>query len=125
MTCAAAVAALRMPRLETMEIWNGQKGLAALFQYRVIRGSRQTRNLWRGTWKYHITPSVPQAWEAVGHLHDSWGLDVVQEQVEEADIQSHGDALHHLLLSGQVIRSVSLQQIRREQKYLEGVDIVS
>ncbi|KAF5022621.1 hypothetical protein F66182_5336 [Fusarium sp. NRRL 66182] len=51
---AAAVAALRMPRLETMEIWNGQKGLAALFQYRVIRGSQQTRILWRGTWKYHI-----------------------------------------------------------------------
>ncbi|RGP79228.1 oxoglutarate iron-dependent oxygenase [Fusarium longipes] len=121
---AAAVAALRMPRLETMEIWNGQKGLAALFQYRVIRGLKQTRILWRGTWKYHISPSVLQAWEAVGHLHDSWRLDVVQEQVEESAIQSHGDALHHLMLSGQAIRSVSLQQIRREQKSLEGVEIL-
>ncbi|KAF5681471.1 hypothetical protein FDENT_8093 [Fusarium denticulatum] len=121
----AAVAALRMPRLETLEIWNGRKGLAALFQYRGIRGARQGRILWRGTWKYHITTSVIQAWEAVGHLHTSWRLDVVQEQVDEAAIQSHGDALHHLMLSGQAIRSVSLQQIRREQKSLEGVDIVS
>ncbi|XEV04012.1 hypothetical protein FSHL1_009299 [Fusarium sambucinum] len=114
-----------MPRLETMEIWNGQKGLAALFQYRMIRSSQQARILWRGTWKYHISPSVLQAWEAVGHLHASWRLDVVQEQVEEAAIQSHGDALHHLMLSGQAIRPVSLQQIRGEQKSLEGVEIVS
>ncbi|KAF5585288.1 hypothetical protein FPCIR_8369 [Fusarium pseudocircinatum] len=122
---AAAVAALRMPRLESLEIWNGRKGLAALFQYRGTRGARQGRILWRGTWKYHITTSVVQAWEAVGHLHTGWRLDVVQEQVDEAAIQSHGDALHHLTLSGQAIRSVSLQQIRREQKSLEGVDIVS
>ncbi|KAF5589861.1 hypothetical protein FPANT_6194 [Fusarium pseudoanthophilum] len=122
---AAAVAALRMPRLETLEIWNGRKGLAALFQYRRIRGSRHGRILWRGTWKYHITTSVLQAWEAVGHLHTGWRLDVVQEQVDEAAIQSHGDALQHLMLSGQAIRSVSLQQIQREQKFLEGVDILS
>ncbi|KAG5753661.1 hypothetical protein H9Q70_003675 [Fusarium xylarioides] len=122
---AAAAAALRMPRLETMEIWNGQKGLAALFQYRMIRGSRQGRILWRGTWKYPITTSVLKAWEAVGHRHTSWRLDVVREQVDQAAIQSHGDALHHLMLSGQAIRSVSLQQIRGEQKSLEGVDIVS
>ena len=50
---------------------------------------------------------------------------MVQEQVEEADIQSHGDALHHLMLSGQAIRPISLQQIRREQKALEGVETVS
>ncbi|KAF5988692.1 PRANC domain-containing protein [Fusarium bulbicola] len=122
---AAAAAALKMPRLETMEIWNGQKGLAALFQYRMSRGSRQARIIWRGTWKYHITPSVLQAWEAVGNLHASWRLDVVQEQVEEEAIQSHGDGLHHLMLSGQAIRSVSLQQIRREQKFLEGVEVLS
>ncbi|CVL04719.1 uncharacterized protein FMAN_12828 [Fusarium mangiferae] len=121
---AAAVAALRMPRLETMDIWNGQKGLAALFQYRVNRVSKQARILWRGTWNYDIVPSVLQAWEAVGDLHATWNLDMVQEQVDKAAIRSHGDALHHLMLSGQAIRSVSLQQIRREQKCLEGVEIL-
>ncbi|KAG4278638.1 hypothetical protein FPRO04_06693 [Fusarium proliferatum] len=121
----AAAAALRMPGLETMEIWNGQKGLAALFQYRVNRGSKQAKILWRGTWKYRITTSVLQAWEAVRDLHATWSLDVVQEQVNKAAIRSHGDALHHLMLSGQAIRSVSLQQIRREQKCLEGVETLS
>ncbi|KAF5675438.1 hypothetical protein FCIRC_7422 [Fusarium circinatum] len=122
---AAAAAALKMPRLETMEIWNGRKGLAALFQYRMNRGSRQARILWRGTWKHPITPSVLQVWEAVGNLHASWRLDVAQEQVDKAAIQSHGDALHHLMLFGQAIRPVSLQQIRREQKFLEGVEVLS
>lgn len=70
-------------------------------------------------------PSVLQAWEAVGDLHATWSLDVVQEQVDKAAIRSHGDALHHLMLSGQAIRSVSLQQIRREQKCLEGVETLS
>ena len=125
---AAAMAALKMPRLETMEIWNGKKGLAALFQYRVVRNThtQSAGILWKGTWEYDITPSVLQAWEAVGHVHAaSWRLDVVQEQVEEAAIQSHGDALHHLKLCGQAIRSVSLHQIRGEQKALEGVTTVS
>jgi hypothetical protein len=30
---AAAAAAMKMPNLETMEIWNGEKGLAMLFKY--------------------------------------------------------------------------------------------
>ncbi|KAK0715168.1 hypothetical protein B0H67DRAFT_634640 [Lasiosphaeris hirsuta] len=33
---AAAAAALRMPRLETMEIWNGRKWLAAIFRYQTL-----------------------------------------------------------------------------------------
>ncbi|KAI5466122.1 hypothetical protein BGZ63DRAFT_411512 [Mariannaea sp. PMI_226] len=106
---AAAAAALKMPRLETMEIWNGRKRLAALFQYRASRSLHQAKILWRGTWKWCMVPSVFEAWEAV-------------ELVDEAAIQSHGDALHHLMLSGQVIRPISLQQIQREQKALEGVE---
>jgi hypothetical protein len=34
---AAAAAAIKMPQLETMEIWNGRKGLAALFKYQAFR----------------------------------------------------------------------------------------
>ena len=119
---AAAAAALKMPRLETMEIWNGRKGLAALFQYRACRSLKQAGILWRGTWEWKMEPSVLQAWEAVVHqMYADGRLDFVQEWVDEAAIQSHGDALHRLKLSGQVIRPISLQQIQREQKALEGV----
>ncbi|KAK1976568.1 hypothetical protein LZ30DRAFT_763594 [Colletotrichum cereale] len=121
---AAAAAAMKMPRLETMEIWNGRKGLAAFFRYQAFRNMQQAVIVWRGTWKLAMEPSVIQAWEAVMHQHDGHILDLVQEQLDEAAINSHGDAVHHLMLSGQVIRPISLQQIQIEQKALEGVHTI-
>ncbi|TQN63669.1 hypothetical protein CSHISOI_11773 [Colletotrichum shisoi] len=123
---AAAAAAMKMPRLETMEIWNGRKGggLAALFRYQAFRNARQAVIVWRGTWELAMEPSTMQAWEAVMYQYDGWRLDLVQEQLDEAAIKSHGDAAHHLMLSGQVIRPISLWQIQREQEALHGVDTV-
>ncbi|KAI0439433.1 hypothetical protein F4803DRAFT_568517 [Xylaria telfairii] len=45
----AAAAAMKMPQLETMEIWKGQKGLAALFKYHAFRNIQQAIITWRGT----------------------------------------------------------------------------
>jgi hypothetical protein len=118
----AASAAMKMPQLETMEIWNGRKGLAALFRYQAPRKSQPAVILWRGTWHLAMEAPVVQAWKAVMHQHGGRGLDLVQEWLDKATIQSHGDALQQLLLSGQVIRPVSLQQIQMEQKALEGVE---
>ncbi|KAI3330381.1 hypothetical protein F4824DRAFT_492287 [Ustulina deusta] len=105
---AAAAAAIKMPRLVTMEIWNGRKGLAALFKYQALRDIQQAIITWR----------------AVVHQYDGWRLNLVQERLDEAAIKSHGDAIHYLMLSSQVIRPISLQQIRIEQKALEGVETV-
>ncbi|KAK3378851.1 hypothetical protein B0T24DRAFT_610159 [Lasiosphaeria ovina] len=123
---AAAVAAMRMPRLETMEIWNGRKWLAAVFQYQTLPNARQATITWRATWELTMEPSLIRAWEAVVHhrYDDSWSLGIVQEQLDIAAIKSHGDAIPCLRLSGQVIRPVSLQQIQMEQKALEGAKTV-
>lgn len=118
---AAAAAAMKMPQLKTMEIWNGRKGLAALFKYQTFRDKQQAMITWRGTWKLAIESSIIRAWEAVMHQYDGWRLVLVQERLDEAAIKSHGDAIHYLMLSSQVIRPISLQQIRMEQKVLEGV----
>ncbi|KIM93718.1 hypothetical protein OIDMADRAFT_61355 [Oidiodendron maius Zn] len=118
---AAAAAAIKMPQLETMEIWNGRKGFAALFKYQAFRDIQQAMIIWRGTWKLTMEPSIIQAWEAVVHRYDGWRLNLVQERLDEAAINSHGDAIHCLMLSSQVIRPISLQQIQIEQKALEGV----
>lgn len=123
---AAAAAAMRMPRLETMEIWNGRIGLAAVFRYQTLRNARQATVTWRATWELTMEPSLIRAWEAVVHhrYDDSWRLRVVQEWLDTAAIKSHGDAISCLRLSGQVIRPVSLQQIQMEQKALEGTKTV-
>ena len=118
---AAAAAAIKMPQLETMEIWNGRQGLAALFKYQVFSHRQEATITWRGTWKFTMEPSLIQAWEAVIHQYGGCRLNVVQERVDEAAVKSHGDALNYLLLSSQVIRPISLQQIQTEQEFLEGV----
>lgn len=121
----AAKKAIKMPQLQTMEIWNGRRGLAALFQYQAFRGTQHAIITWRGTWDFTLEPSTIQAWEAVTHhQYSGWKLDVIHERLSEADIKSHGDAIHYLKLSGQVVRPISLQQILREQKALEGVQSV-
>lgn len=121
----AAAAAIKMPQLKTMEIWNGRKGLAALFKYHVSRDIRRAIITWRGTWELTMEPSTIQAWEAVvNRYHGGWRLHLVQERLDKAAIKSHGDAIYYLMLSNQVIRPISLQQIQIEQKSLEGAKIV-
>ncbi|KAL6890465.1 hypothetical protein GGI43DRAFT_415957 [Trichoderma evansii] len=122
---AAAAAAMKMPQLETMEIWNGRKGLAALFKYQASRDTLQATITWRGTWDFTMEPSIIQAWKAVMHKqYNGWRLNFIQEGLNEAVIKSHGDAIRYLKLSSQVVRPISLQQILREQKALEGVQTV-
>ncbi|KXH35153.1 hypothetical protein CSIM01_04678 [Colletotrichum simmondsii] len=121
---AAAAAAKKMPQLETMEIWNGRKGLAGLLRYQAFRPKREAVLLWRGTWNLAMASSVIHAWEAVTHQYDILRLRVAEEKLDEVDIKSHGDAIQHLRLSCLVIRPVSLQQIQIEQKALEGVATV-
>lgn len=118
----AAATATKMPKLGTMEIWNGRVGLAALFKYQVFRDLGEARITWRGTWKFTMKQSIIQAWEAVTHqYHGCSVFKSVQERLDKADIKSHGDAIHYLRLSAQVIRPISLRQIQMEQKALQGV----
>ncbi|KAL7920354.1 hypothetical protein ACQKWADRAFT_328797 [Trichoderma austrokoningii] len=108
---AAVTKAMKMPRLETMEIWNGRRGLAALFKYQAFRSTQHATITWRGTWDFTMEPSTVRAWEDVIHRQTGdWRLYLVQDRLSEADIKSHDDAIHHLKLSSQVVRPISLQK---------------
>lgn len=101
-----------MPKLETMELWNGRKRLATLFQYQ----SKHAAITWRSTWDFTLLDLVIPAWKVVASTH---GAElVVRKEVLNirADIKSHGDAIHYLKLSNPVVRPISLQQIRTENK---------
>ncbi|KAF7923621.1 hypothetical protein EAE99_006880 [Botrytis elliptica] len=92
---AAAAAAMNMPNLETMEKWNGEKGLAMLFRYQ--RNKR----------------GQPAAWYSVSLKHCGQGNVIIKELLDISDsIKSHGDAIHHLELSKPVVRPASLRQIQ-------------
>ncbi|XDG01969.1 hypothetical protein ABKA04_001584 [Annulohypoxylon sp. FPYF3050] len=114
---AAAAAAMKMPKLEIMEIWNGREGLAALFRYQVTRGGHPPVLTWKGTWELTLRPPMVQRWESVASKH--WGsrsIRVVHELLPN-HIGSHGDALCILEPVNEVIRPVSLQQIQIEHQF--------
>jgi hypothetical protein len=109
----AAAAAMRMPRLHTMEIWNGREALASLFKYQSSGNQTNATLTWRSTWELSIPSSVVQAWKAVAQKHGARGFAVNTELLDIREkLDSHGDAIHYLRLSTPVIRPVSLQQIR-------------
>lgn len=115
---AAAAAAHRMPKLISMDIWNGRKGLAAAFQYRASGESRKTTITWKSTWKLDIQQPVIDRWGAVALQHGRRFI-FRQEMLDKAAIKSHGDAIERLGLADQVIQNVSLQQIQLEQRILD------
>ncbi|RFU75819.1 hypothetical protein TARUN_6420 [Trichoderma arundinaceum] len=116
---AAAAAAMKMPNLKAMEIWNGREGLAMLFRYQLVeRGAVITC---RGTWEFALRPPVIQAWEAVTLNHGGRGTVIVKELLDISSVKSHGDAIHQLEFSKPVVRPVSLWQIRMEHKIRGGV----
>ncbi|KAJ4024652.1 hypothetical protein NW752_003214 [Fusarium irregulare] len=109
----AANAALRMPRLDTMEIWNGRQGVAMVFRYEKARGRKPAMITLRGTWALDLAPEVKRAWDGVAHET----VDVQGSLIDPSLIQSHGDAIRELRLSAQVVRPVSLQQILIEDQF--------
>ncbi|KAI0010556.1 hypothetical protein F4779DRAFT_627122 [Xylariaceae sp. FL0662B] len=122
---AAAAAAMKMPKLEIIEIWNGQEGLAALFRYQSIGGGQPAIITWRGTWELALQSPVIRAWEAVALKRRGNGSTIVNELLDvDIVIKSHGDAIHYLNLTKPVIRPVSLQQIRMEHMVRQGVNNV-
>lgn len=119
---AAAAAAMNMPNLKTMEIWNGEKGLAMLFKYQRAERGQPAVITWRGTWKLTLRPFVIEAWDSVALKHCRQEHIIVKGFLEAgACIKSHGDAISHLKLSKPVIRPVSLRQIQMEHIVREGV----
>ncbi|KAI1827499.1 hypothetical protein F4861DRAFT_550406 [Xylaria intraflava] len=119
---AAAAVAMKMPKLRTMEIWNGRRGLAMLFRYQLISSGQRTVITWKGTWNLALELPVIRAWEAVALEKCGREPANVMELLDgDTVIRSHGDAIVHLQLSTLVMRPISLQQIQIEHKTREGL----
>ncbi|KAI5919966.1 hypothetical protein F4810DRAFT_684960 [Camillea tinctor] len=86
----AGVAALRMPRLHTLVLWNGNERNACAFIYR--KTGMSTDITWRSTWGFKLNPLVVEAWEEVAFkLHVST-LRINKDSIKKDEIRNHGDA---------------------------------
>ncbi|OBT65406.1 hypothetical protein VE03_06105 [Pseudogymnoascus sp. 23342-1-I1] len=114
--CRSGVWALQMPKLRNFVLWNGARGVAGAFIYRVHRNDASIA--WRGTWSLKLTPQVIEAWRSVASTLHSKELRVEKKKLIKEDvIRSHGDAIHYLDLPCRVVEPASLWQIRKENIY--------
>lgn len=60
-----ALVAMKMPRLKSLELWNGRAGSAGLFQYQMLESDRTAKITWRGTWDLPLESRVLKRWQAV------------------------------------------------------------
>ena len=113
-----ALVAMKMPRLKSMELWNGRAGFAGVFQYQVLESDRTAKITWRGIWDLSLEPHVLKAWQAVASERVDCKIQVVKEMLDaNVVITSHGDAIRHLRLLSTVVHPVSLWQIQKETTY--------
>ena len=120
---AAAATAIKMPNLETMELWNGLEEEAMLVRYQQARLGRPATIEWKGTWELTLRDPIIEAWDAVALRHSGRACVTVGKLVVTATpIRSHGDAIRLLGLSKMVIRPVSLRQILRENTIREEME---
>jgi hypothetical protein len=102
----AGQAALSMPALHTMALWNVANRDACLFIYR--RESGNPSITWRGTWDVTLDTRVVQAWKTVAAKYSS--LELRLEKQSCRSVSSHGRAIKQLDLPFWVIHPVSLWQ---------------
>ncbi|KAM0255675.1 hypothetical protein ACHAQJ_005519 [Trichoderma viride] len=111
---AAGEAALAMPMLQTLEIWNGGVGHAAIFEYHGERGEAAIS--WTSTWDLFINPHVIDAWQRVGYKnHHCETLSVERRPIPNAqDIRRYVDVIELLRTRRHVISRQSLDELRYE-----------
>lgn len=112
-----------MPKLQTLEIWNGMESIAALFKFEYHDSRQPSVITWRGTWTLTLDADVIDAWDVVSRRRGcERRLHVVYESLDAEDIISHADAIIKLELPELVIRPVSVQQIREQERFYRALD---
>lgn len=117
---AAARAALRMPKLQTMEIFNGDRELACFFRY-----SRQERTIyWLSTGAEPTQPlmkGVVNAWTKVLEEHNEGRVSELKVSISyahEKDYKTHAGVLQHLWLRHLIVQPLSYCQLEWEAKHI-------
>lgn len=113
----AAAAAMKMPQLRTMEIWNGREGLAGVFRYQTFKSRPEARITWRATWNLPLDPDMVTMWEVVAQENAGAELTIVQGPLgRHLEIESLDHAISKLCLVNEVVRPVSLWQMYQERQ---------
>ncbi|KJK74987.1 hypothetical protein H634G_09622 [Metarhizium anisopliae BRIP 53293] len=110
----AGRAALKMPALRRMDVWNGTKGNVCGFRYEVA--GREASVEWHGNRLFSLSADAVRSWERAADWHTGGGGLIVKEPriVRNKYIGSHATAMEILGLHNRVLHPVSFRQIACE-----------
>ncbi|KAM0332295.1 hypothetical protein ACHAQA_002571 [Verticillium albo-atrum] len=109
LTSAVAAVVRDMPRLETMEIWNGGQGFGCVFRYGVVGGRR--RFVWKSTFRIEF---VERIFEELREVYP--GVDFRVEGVSPEGMDSYYDILRRLELADEMLDPLSRFQMEWERQ---------
>lgn len=112
--CAAANAAMKMPKLQLLELWSGEEGIASVFRYRVKDGIAEIT--WLSTHIPKVDQKVINAWTSVAVTQGRPDVRVSIGKLDPDKIISAGTVLRYLYLRKQILHPVSGYRIAWEQK---------
>lgn len=114
----AALMAMKMPRLKLMELWHYKARHAGVFQYQTSESDWIAKITWQSTWDLVLEPHVLHLWQNIIAKRMNCKLQFIVEMLDvNIVINTHGDALPHLMLLNEVIHPVSLWQMQKEASY--------
>lgn len=114
----AAIAAMRMPKLQIMELWNCIDGHAAIFRYESTgtAESSASRITWRSSWDFPLEElrrnRVIMAWEKVALRNAGRELIVETDPLPFGAYSRYGAILRHLELRNMILDPISCMQVR-------------
>ncbi|KAI1401744.1 hypothetical protein F4819DRAFT_486296 [Hypoxylon fuscum] len=109
---AAGEMAKEMPRLNMMEIWNGDKGQAGIFRY--ISTSESTTISWQGTKHLQLSTQAIKTWSEVARRNTQHELSLQMLLIPPGWIKGTASVLHYLKIG--VMHKVSAWQTQWKQE---------
>lgn len=122
----AALAAMKMPKLQIMEIWNCENGYAAIFRYEATGTpeSSACRLTWRCSWyAASIRDRVVKAWKNVASTIASRELILDTDPLPPASYPQYGSIIGQLKLRSFILDHISQMQVRVGAGSEDEVDI--
>ncbi|RSL47895.1 hypothetical protein CEP53_009756 [Fusarium sp. AF-6] len=100
--CAAANAAMKMPKLQLLELWDGVEGKASVFRYRLV-DTTVVEVTWASTHILDVDPEVIDAWTSVAMAQERPDIRVSTFKIDPDKIHSAGAVLRYLRLREQIL----------------------
>jgi hypothetical protein len=110
---SAGNAALRMPKLQVMELWNGRPGEAAVFRYERSPPDIVATLTWSSSWTFFPNPKVFDQWRKVADKHMCPGFRMNLSKMP-AGPGCPGSILKYLRLRHQIVHPLSLHEIQKD-----------